>query len=168
MKSVKLGIAILVCLISLHFNSEILANCFTVQSKNVDYYDEEQKIFELVNKERIKRGLDNLSWNSKLADLARNYSQKMAKENFFDHIDNNGDSIAERVNAWRITKWKKIGENLFMSAGYDDFSKIAIKGWMKSRGHRENILDENYNETGIGIARSKSGMIYVTQIFMKK
>lgn len=166
MKAVKLGLMILLCLFNVEFNNSTLANSSGENGKTA-YFDEEQNIFELVNSEREKRGLDSLEWNSKLADLARAYSQKMARERFFDHFDNQGNSVAERAKARRITKWRQIGENLFMCDGNQKFSQLAVKGWMKSRGHRQNILEENYNQTGIGVARSRDGMIYVTQVFMQ-
>lgn len=129
---------------------------------------EEKKIFELINKERNKYNLNDLNWNSDLADLARAYSKKMARENFFSHYDENGNSVSERAKAMKISKWKKIGENLFMSQGYEKFSQLAVKGWMRSQMHRQNILEANYNETGIGIAKSRNGTIYVTQVFLQK
>jgi uncharacterized protein YkwD len=50
----------------------------------------------------------------------------------------------------------------------DDFSFLAIKGWMKSPTHKENILDEGWTDSGIGIAASQNGQVYVTQIFIEK
>ena len=149
-------------------SNSTLANSLSEKRTASNFFAEEEKIFELVNNEREKRGLDSLNWNSKLADLARQYSQKMARENFFSHFDRNGDSIAERAKATRITRWKRIGENLFMCEGYQKFTQLALRGWMKSPPHRQNILEKNYSETGIGIARSKNGTIYVTQVFIEK
>jgi uncharacterized protein YkwD len=39
-----------------------------------------------------------------------------------------------------------------------------VRGWMKSPGHRDNLLNPNYRKMGIGIAIRK-GNIYATQIF---
>lgn len=129
--------------------------------------NEEKKIFELVNKERRKYSLESLEWDSNLADLARSYSKKMAQEHFFSHYDSRGNSVVDRAKAMRIKKWQKIGENLFMCEGYEKYSYTAVKGWMNSPGHRQNILDENYNQTGIGIAKASDGTIFVTQVFLQ-
>lgn len=134
----------------------------------VNSISEERKLLQMVNLEREKRGLDNLIWNSKLADLARSFSQKMANENFFSHFDSDGNSVVERAKGMKINRWKSIGENLFMSDSYINFTQTAIKGWMKSTTHRENILNKYYDESGIGIAKSKDGKIFVTQVFMQK
>lgn len=172
MKLINLSVLLLFCFFIAEFNSTIFAKSSNTYKeanvKKINIYAEEDKIFELINKEREKRGLDSLNWNSELANLARNYSIKMARENFFSHFDKNGDSIADRAKALKITSWRRIGENLFMSQGYEQFSQVAVRGWMKSSGHRKNILEEDYNQTGIGIARSRNGMIYVTQVFLQK
>jgi uncharacterized protein YkwD len=129
--------------------------------------NEERKIFELINKERRKYDLHPLDWSSELADLARSYSKQMARENFFSHYDPRGNSVAERAKAMKIKRWHKIGENLFMCDGYEKFTNLAIKGWMNSPSHRENILEIDYNATGIGVARSSNGAIFVTQVFLQ-
>ncbi|HEY0426429.1 MAG TPA: CAP domain-containing protein [Pyrinomonadaceae bacterium] len=128
--------------------------------------DDENEIFTLVNQERRKKRLGNLSWDDRLARVARKYSQQMAKGNFFGHFDKNGNGVEERAEADKI-KWKKIGENLFFCQGIDDFDAAAVIGWMKSPGHRENILDKDWTTTGIGVAESRDGKIYVTQVFVK-
>ncbi|MCA9365144.1 MAG: CAP domain-containing protein [Candidatus Moranbacteria bacterium] len=41
----------------------------------------------------------------------------------------------------------------------------GVTGWMNSKGHRENILSENYNESGVGVSRVGDFLI-VTQVFI--
>jgi len=36
---------------------------------------------------------------------------------------------------------------------------------MKSKGHRENILNKDYDEEGIGIVITEKGDIYITENF---
>ena len=133
---------------------------------NVDA--DEQEIFDLINEERRKKGLTQLSWDASLSQLAREYSAKMARENFFSHYDSKGEAVDDRANAMRIKNWSKIGENLFYCEGYDNPNLTAVRGWMKSPTHRDNILDPDYNVSGIGIAKSASGRIYVTQVFIER
>lgn len=49
------------------------------------------------------------------------------------------------------------------------YSKRVVKniadGWMRSDGHRKNILNPAYTNTGIGCV-IKNGSIYIVQIFM--
>jgi len=157
------------------FVSTIFANQTTKALKSFSYPysitnidDAEIKIFDLVNEERHRKGLNELEWNNNLAKLARDYSSKMASERFFDHLDPDGASVIERAQDARIKNWSKIGENLFYCEGANDFSFLAVKGWMKSPTHKENILDRDWTDSGIGIAESRSGQIYVTQVFIER
>jgi uncharacterized protein YkwD len=135
-------------------------------AKNVD--SDEREIFDLINEERRKKGLGELTWDASLSRLARDYSQKMARENFFSHYDGNGEAVDDRAKAMRIKNWSKIGENLFFCEGYDNPNATAVRGWMKSPTHRDNILDPDYNVSGIGVAQTASGKIYVTQVFLER
>lgn len=129
---------------------------------------EEREIFQLVNAERAKKRLGAMEWSDRLANMARAYSKQMSKERFFSHYDEEGKSVTDRAYSRKIFDWKKIGENLFYSRGIDDFTAFAVKGWMRSPTHRENILDPVWTETGIGAYQGDDGKIYVTQIFVKR
>lgn len=133
-----------------------------------NFSNDEYEIFNLVNNERRKKRLADLYWDDELARIARKYSQQMARQHFFSHYDSDGKSVIDRANSAKIKGWSKIGENLFYCEGVDDFDNLAVKGWMKSPGHRQNILDNAWTSTGIGIALSNDGKIFVTQIFLRK
>jgi len=147
------------------FIVNVLAANEAALSKNYD--DDEHQIFELVNAQRQKSRLNDLIWDDKLARMARSYSKKMAKENFFAHADFDGKTVVERAEDSNVKNWRKIGENLFYFEGNHNFDALAVKSWMKSPTHRQNILDENWTATGIGIAESRDGRIYITQVFIE-
>ena len=127
--------------------------------------NDEAEIFDLVNQVRSKSRLRYLAWNDDLARVARNFSRQMARENFFSHADRNGRTVTERA---ADEQWSKIGENLFMCDGLDDFTAFSVRGWMKSTSHRRNILDREWTDTGIGIYRTRDDRIYVTQVFVRR
>lgn len=135
-------------------------------SDNLDSYT--FRIFTLVNAERIKSGLTELLWNGDVAKIALEYSKQMAKENFFGHFDSNGQGVLERAKSAKLKNWGKIGENLFSIEQTEKFDGFAVKNWMKSPTHRQNILDPEWTATGIGIAESKDGEIFITQVFIKQ
>ena len=137
-----------------------------VSTSNFD--SNEQLIFDLINLERSRTGLGELNWDARLSELARAYSEKMARENFFGHHDRSGESVDGRARNMRIKNWSKIGENLFFSEGYDSPNRLAVRGWMKSPTHRDNIFDPSYTDSGIGIAQSADGRIYITQVFIER
>lgn len=161
----------LVVLVSL----SVVSNIFSASSSADVFYESsivnlsgaEQGIFELVNRERGKKRLNELEWNDRLAKLARSYSKKMAREGFFAHFDNDGNSVIDRANDSKINGWRKIGENLFFTGGIDQFEEFAVRGWMRSPTHRRNILDRSWTATGVGIAKAGDGSIYITQVFVE-
>ena len=126
-----------------------------------------RQILELVNAERRKKRLPELEWDRDLTRMARAYSKQMARENFFDHVDEDGKNVADRAKSAKVKGWNKIGENLFFCEGTTKFDSFAVKGWMKSPTHRQNILDKSWTTTGIGIAET-NGEIYITQVFIQR
>lgn len=128
---------------------------------------DEQKIHRLINREREKNGLGELRWQNDLARLARAYSEKMARGNFFSHFEPGGAGVADRARVSGIKNWNRIGENLFYCMGMREYDRFAVQNWMRSEMHRKNILNRSFTATGIGLARSREGKIYVTQIFIE-
>ena len=126
---------------------------------------EESDIFGLVNKERTRSRLSYLEWDDDLARVARNFSRQMARENFFSHSDPQGRTVVQRAEDER---WSKIGENLFVCAGMDDFAAFSVRGWMRSHTHRQNILDREWTDTGVGVYRTRDDRVYVTQVFVRR
>jgi uncharacterized protein YkwD len=127
----------------------------------------EDEIFELINSERRKRNLSEFEWDDRLAKIARKYSRKMARGGFFSHYDREGNSVVERASDEKVTGWGKIGENLFFCEGIDDVATVAVKGWLRSPDHKRNMLDRTFSHTGIGVAESRDGGYYVTQVFLR-
>lgn len=125
----------------------------------------EEQIRQRINEIRQKEGLTELQPNPKLAEVARRYSQQMAEQDFFSHTSPAGDTPAQRVQAAGIT-YIVVGENLFTSTNIPQPVNAAVKGWMDSPGHRENILRSQYRETGIGVWRDGE-TYYVTQLFLR-
>ncbi len=132
------------------------------------FFNNEIRLFDLINRERLKTGLRLLSWDDRLAKLARSYSRKMADEDFFDHIDQDGNDVVARAKSFRIRDWSRIGENLFECEGAEDPTRLSIYGWMHSPSHRRNLLDPDWIRTGIGIAETSDGRFLVTQVFIGK
>lgn len=129
--------------------------------------DDEYEIHDLVNRERSRARLKTLEWDDRLAKLARAYSRRMANEGFFDHYDPAGKTVVDRARSYKIRDWLEIGENLFFARGADTITTFAVRGWMTSRTHRENILNRTWTAAGVGIAESRDGRIYVTQVFIQ-
>ena len=128
--------------------------------------NEEFEIFQLVNVERARQRLRPLAWDDDVANVARDHSRQMARQNFFAHQDPKGRTVVDRAEQRDVRGWSKIGENLFMCDEIDGFERYSVRGWIKSPSHRRNMLNREWSTTGIGVYRSRDGRIYVTQVFI--
>jgi uncharacterized protein YkwD len=126
----------------------------------------ELRTFELINLERAKKGLRPLVWDAALTRMARTYSEKMARQNFFSHKAPDGQDLRQRSRASGIVGFKRLGENLAFNKGFADAAVCAVAGWMRSEGHRDHILDGEFTRSGLGIARAADGRVYFTQVFV--
>lgn len=129
---------------------------------------DERRAFDLVNAERRARGERPLMWDAELARMARSHSESMARQNFFNHKGPDGQGLRERSQKNGITGFRALAENLAFNKGFADAASCAVVGWMRSEGHRDNILNDEFTRSGIGIARSADGRIYFTQVFVAR
>ncbi|UBF25690.1 CAP domain-containing protein [Kovacikia minuta CCNUW1] len=125
----------------------------------------ESEVRQRINTIRQRQGLTALRYNDRLAQVARSYSRRMAEQNFFAHVSPQGDTLSDRVGAARIFYFT-VGENLFTSTNIPQPTPAAVEGWMKSPGHRENILYPEFRETGVGVWK-RGNTYYFTQLFMR-
>ena len=126
----------------------------------------ERQVFDLINQQRGKIGLANLEWNDDVAEIAREHSENMANFNFFSHTDLQGLMVNDRADAIGIRKWRAIGENIAYNRGYENPAASAVERWMQSPAHRENLLNNRWRESGIGIAVTADGTYYFTEVFL--
>lgn len=136
--------------------------------QSVPYYALEKQTFELINRQREINGLAPLAWSDEASRVARLHSENMAKGDFFSHKGLDGRTLYDRAESTGLKFWYAIGENLAYNYGYTDPSKIAVADWMKSSGHRSNILNKGWKEAGIGIAVASNNGYYFTQVFLMR
>lgn len=129
---------------------------------------DERRAFDLVNRERQRRGLSPLAWDGNLTRLARYHSQNMARGGYLSHVDRDGLDLKARAQALGLHGWRTIGENIAYNQGYDDPTAFAVERWMVSEKHRENAMSGDYTHAAVGIARGADGAYYFTQIFMRR
>ena len=142
----------------------------------------ERRIARYVNSTRRKRGIAPLQTNFGLTRAARNHSRKMARARRIWHGD--GVHRARRSLTYK-TIWDFIksifysgrsGENVGLMykgrvRGFKrpiktakDIALAQHRSWMRSSGHKANILNSWFSLIGIGVVRNKNGY-YCTQLF---
>lgn len=118
-------------------------------------------MIDLVNRERTNAGLAPLAVDMRLVDLARKKSQDMIANNYFSHTSPTyGDPFTMMTNAG--ISYRTAGENLAGAPTVDQ----AHSALMSSAGHRQNILNPNYNKIGVGVANGGSYGKMFTQLFI--
>ena len=138
----------------------LLAGCFAMPAAAApaDTAGYAAEVLRLVNAERQKAGLAALVSGSVALNAA---AQKRAEELVarFDHRRPGGSSCFSVLDEYGVVSAAS-GENI--AAGYASPEKV-MAAWMKSPGHRANILG-GYNRLGVGVY-VKNGVVYWAQMF---
>lgn len=116
-------------------------------------------IFDRVNAERAKRGLEPVAWNEDLAVVARQWSKEMSRTGRFEHQDTR--ALLQRD---RLSGFAAIGENIFRATGSVSAGRIHA-GWMRSDGHRANVVNPGWNRVGVGVYCADDGSVWATEEF---
>jgi uncharacterized protein YkwD len=101
-----------------------------------------------------------LKLSGTLAGVAFGHAIDMARHDYFEHEDLNGHTPADRVRAAGYQE-KLVGENIAYGPTSAD---EAVRGWLDSPGHCENIMNPEFAEMGIANAAgqaSKRGLYWV-------
>ena len=109
----------------------------------------------LLNQERRANGLRPLRSDGRLRRAAKRHASHMARADFFDHTTPQGTSMTDRVRRAGYTRGARrwsIGENIAWGVGGLATPRQIVAAWMRSPGHRANILNAGFREIGIGIA----------------
>jgi uncharacterized protein YkwD len=108
--------------------------------------DLEAQMLNLVNKERIERGLSPVKADPELTRVARAHSVDMFARGYFSHFTPEKADPFDRMKKAGV-KFMTAGENLALGRTL----KICHEGLMNSPGHRANILNPSFGRLGIGI-----------------
>jgi uncharacterized protein YkwD len=98
-----------------------------------------------------------LQFNQRLGQAAMRHACDMVANDFFDHRGSDGSTSQRRVQAAGYRDCI-VAENL--AWGYPQ-SRQIIDGWMKSPGHRRNMLHPRIEEFGVGITQGPKGPYWV-------
>jgi len=113
----------------------------------------EHTVLCLVNRERTSRGLSRLRSNRRLERAARGHSRHMVDRKFFSHDSPGGASLLERVRkrGYNSPRGTTVGENIAWGSGSYATPAGIVESWMRSPGHRANILHRSFREIGVGV-----------------
>ncbi len=117
---------------------------FRTQDIKIDPQAEERMLI-LVNKERTSGGLESVVSDIRLKAVARAHCEDMFRRGYFSHYTLEGLSPFDRM-AQADIDFAYAGENLALAPNAD----MAMQGFMRSPGHKANILSSNFGKLGVG------------------
>lgn len=107
-----------------------------------------QRMLAAVNAARAREGLPPLDPDERLDRAAQRHAEDMLARSFYSHTSPEGTSALARVQKAGYLS-HRVGENI---AEGEVTVEEVMGGWMKSAGHRENILDGGFTHVGVGLA----------------
>ena len=123
-------------------------------------------VIHYTNRARNRHDLPPLQRYLALESAAQKHSNWMARTKRFSHDGHHGSKPHQQM-AEESYRGATTGENIYQFSAKRDQKKLAknlVDGWMKSPGHRANILHSGFKFLGVGVARS-GDHIYATQNF---
>ena len=134
----------------------------------LDADDVETAIEQRSDEERRAAGAGATDHDPELAAVARAHSRDMRDRGFVNHTNPDGKEPADRVEAAGLDCAP--GENIYQAprgALADSEAALAdyvVRSWLDSPGHRETLLDGQFDRQGVGVAVGEDA-VYVTQVF---
>ena len=121
-----------------------------------------------INREREERGRGRLDRDSRLVTAARRHSEKMRDKGCFSHQCRGEVSVLQRLKnvnyiVGGLSRWA-YGENIAWGTGSYGTPRQTVNAWMRSSGHRANILSGTFRDVGVGFAE-RNGKGYYTADF---
>lgn len=108
----------------------------------------------LVNRIRAQRRLPRLRPQRALDGFAQGFARRMVRQRFFDHDVPGGPTFSQRARASayaRAAGRMAMGENIAWGQGSYSTPAAIVTSWMRSPGHRANILSRRYRDIGVGV-----------------
>jgi uncharacterized protein YkwD len=109
----------------------------------------------LVNRERADHGEQPLVRDGALDYAAQAHSESMWANSYFEHDGPGGSSPLSRMRAAGYiggAQSFEVGENIGWGTLWLGSPRAIVAAWMASPGHRANILDARFRETGMGVS----------------
>lgn len=113
----------------------------------------QSEVLATVNRLRADAGLSAVTLAPALSAAAQAHAEQMLERGFYDHLTPEGATPRQRAAAAGYRDAQMIAENI--AKGSFSPSEI-VERWMKSSGHRQNILRAQAEEMGVGVAFGES------------
>lgn len=127
----------------------------------------ERQVVELLNQERVKRGLRPVEIDPYLVQAARIKGQDMVRYGYYGHQSPTYGYSSGLLAALGIS-CRQSRENLCVAGT----PLMAHESWMSSPSHRDNMLKPFWTHVGVGVVSRETGSsmygYYVVEIFIQR
>lgn len=120
-----------------------------------------ETVLNLINEERKAQGITPLQIDDLLNSTAQAKATDMVKNNYFSHESPTYGSPFEMMQNAGIT-YRTAGENIAGNPSVES----AVKSWLASESHKQNLLSNAYNYIGIGIEESPAYGYVIVAMFI--
>lgn len=120
-----------------------------------------ETVLNLINEERKAQGITPLQIDDLLNSTAQTKATDMVKNNYFSHESPTYGSPFEMMQNAGIT-YRTAGENIAGNPSVEN----AVKSWLASESHKQNLLSNAYNYIGIGIEESPAYGYVIVAMFI--
>jgi uncharacterized protein YkwD len=105
----------------------------------------EDALLREMNRVRVARGLQPLTFDARLERAARAHSREMIRADTFEHGDYGSRLVRFDVHT------ASAGENIAWVARPRRLAHRIVAAWLASPGHRANVLAPGFTRVGVGI-----------------
>ena len=124
------------------------------------------RMTELVNNYRAENGLSALEFNRDMWKAATIRAMEISTN--FSHIRPDGTAFDTVLSECGVEYYMPTGENIAENANsYGSVPEAIFDQWIGSESHRQNILNSQYTQIGVGFYVTSSNVHYWTQVFSK-
>lgn len=132
--------------------SYIIVQIFSSDPLNLsDINNLRKSILDTINGNR----LNAIKEDNKLNEIAQNWSEQMASQNFFDFVDPTGNRLVDTVRQNGINA--ALGTNILSNSSFQDT--------LKQVDENLQVQENRWKEIGIGIKQDKLGIIQITLVY---
>ncbi|MCD6109963.1 S-layer homology domain-containing protein [bacterium] len=129
------------------------------KTSSLDLDKSRLELLDYINTSRQKYGLNPVKLVPKLDTLAQNHTDDMSRNNFFAHVNLQGETPNDR--RIKLSIYTDVGENLALAPTV----YFAHEALMRSAIHRKNILTSYWDTIGIGITVNNDGDLLIAEEF---
>jgi uncharacterized protein YkwD len=106
-----------------------------------------ESVLRLMNAYRAVNGLDPLTSDPRLVQVAEARMDDMTDRAYWAHVAPDGTKPFALFHQFGYS-YRSVGENL--AKGFET-SEVLVAAWMESSGHRANILNPDFRNVGIAV-----------------